>query len=83
MKLNGINGIKINNLEMLRIKLSRYEVAFNYNVEIDYSSLQIVATGPMNAVRQYCKAFMFKNEIPGLCCASGQVKLTPLVPPPL
>ena len=53
----------------------------NYNVEIDYSSQQIVAIGPMNVVRQYCKAFKFKNEADGLCCASGQVKLTPLVPP--
>ena len=36
----------------------------------------------MNVACQYCKAFKFKNEVDGLCCASGQVKLTPLVPLP-
>lgn len=51
-------------------------------MEIDYSSQQIVAMGSMNFVCQYCKAFKFKHEASGLCCASGQVKLTPLVPPP-
>ncbi|CAG9773218.1 unnamed protein product [Ceutorhynchus assimilis] len=76
MKLNGIDGIEINNIRMLRL------TPINYNVEINYSSQQIVAIGPMNVVCQYCKAFKFKNEAPGLCCASGQVKLTPLVSPP-
>ena len=61
-------------------KLNR--AAFNYNVEIDYSSQQIVAIGPMNVACQYCKAFKFKNEADGLCCASGQFKLMPLLPPP-
>jgi hypothetical protein len=51
-------------------------------MEIDYSSQQIVAIGPMNVACQYCKAFKFKNEAYGLCCASGQVKLTPLIPLP-
>ena len=36
----------------------------------------------MNVACQYCKAFKFKNEADGLCCASGQVKFTLLVPPP-
>ena len=43
---------------------------------------QIVPIGPMNVVCQYCKEFKFKNGADGLCCASGQVKLTPLVPLP-
>ena len=51
-------------------------------MEIDFSSQQIFAIGPMNVVCQYSKAFKFKNESDGLFCASGQVKLTPLVPPP-
>jgi len=51
-------------------------------VEIDYSSQQIVAIGPMNFVCQYFKAFKFKNEALGLCRASDRVKLTPLVPLP-
>jgi hypothetical protein len=51
-------------------------------MEINYSSQQIVAIGPMNVACQNCKAFKFKNEADGLCCTSGQVKLTPLVPPP-
>lgn len=36
----------------------------------------------MGVVFQYFKAFKFKNEAPGLCFESGQVNLTPLVPPP-
>jgi hypothetical protein len=48
---------------------------------MEYSSQQIVVIGPMNVVCQYNKAFKFKNEADGLCCASGQVKLTPLIPP--
>jgi hypothetical protein len=60
----------------------RNVAAFNYNVAMDYSSQQIVAIGPMNVVCPHCKALKFKNEAPGLCCASAQVKLTPLKPPP-
>ena len=57
MKLNGIDGIEIKNIEMLRL------TPFNYNVEIDYSSQQIVAIGPMNVVCLYCKAFRFKSQL--------------------
>ena len=64
------------------IYINPYRDAFNYNVEIDYSSQQIVPFGPMNVACQYCKAFKFKNEADGLCCPSDQVKLTPLVQPP-
>jgi len=70
------------NLQQKNVAFNPYRAAFNYNVEIDYSSQQIVAIGLMNVVCQYCKAFKFKNETLGLCSASGQVKLTPLVPPP-
>ncbi|XP_018792467.1 PREDICTED: uncharacterized protein LOC108971093 [Bactrocera latifrons] len=56
--------------------------ALYYNVAIEYSSEQIVTSGLMNIVCSHCNALKFKNKVPGLCCASGQVKLTPLVPSP-
>ena len=70
------------NIEHRNVTFNPYRAAFNYNVEIDYSWQQIVAIGPMNVACQYCKSFKFKNEVDGLCCVSGHVKLTPLVPPP-
>jgi hypothetical protein len=70
------------NQEHRNVAFNPYRAAFNYNVEIYYSSQQIVAIGIMNVACQYCKAFKFKNEADGLCCSSGQVKLTPLIPPP-
>jgi hypothetical protein len=70
------------NQEHRNVEFNTYRAAFNYNVEIYYSSQQIVAIGPMNVACQYSKAFKFKNEADGLCCASGQVKLMPLVLPP-
>jgi len=70
------------NQQHRNVAFNPYRAAFNYNVKIDYSSQQIVAIGPMNVVCQYYKTFTFKNEAPGLCCTSGQVQLTPLVPPP-
>uniref|UniRef100_A0A8D8QFU6 Helitron helicase-like domain-containing protein n=1 Tax=Cacopsylla melanoneura TaxID=428564 RepID=A0A8D8QFU6_9HEMI len=36
----------------------------------------------MNVVCPHCKALKYENESPGLCCASGKVKLAPLVRPP-
>lgn len=82
---------KQNEIERNRLKRNKqhrnfainpHRTAFNYSVTIDYSSRQIVAIGPINFVCPHCKAFKFKNEIPGLCSVSGQVKLTSLVPPP-
>jgi hypothetical protein len=70
------------NQQRRNVAFNPHRAAFNYNVAIDYSSQQIVAIGPMNVVCPHCKALKFKNEAPGLCCASGQVKLTPLIPPP-
>ena len=64
------------------VYINPYRAAFNYNVKIDYISQQIVAIGPMNVACQYCRVFKFKNVADGLCCASVQVKLTPLLPPP-
>jgi len=64
------------------VAFNPYRAAFNYNVENDYSSQQIVAIKSMNFVCKYCKAYKFKNEAPGFCCPSGQVKLTSLAPSP-
>ncbi|VEN40881.1 unnamed protein product, partial [Callosobruchus maculatus] len=64
------------------VAFNPYRAAFNYNVTIDYSSQQIVDIGSMNIACPHCKPFKFKNEAPGICCASGQIKLTPLIPPP-
>jgi len=47
------------NQEHRNVAFNPYRAAFNYNVEIDYSSQQIVAIGPMNLACQYCKAFKF------------------------
>jgi hypothetical protein len=46
MKLNGTDGIEIKNIEMLR--LTPIVLHSIKNVEIDCSSQQIVAIGPMN-----------------------------------
>ena len=70
------------NQEHRDVAFNPYRAAFNYNVEIDYSSQKIVVIEPINVVCQHCKALKFKNAADGLCCPSGQVKLTPLVPPP-
>lgn len=36
----------------------------------------------MTTVCRYCNALKFKRETAGLCCASGKVKLDPLLTPP-
>lgn len=76
------NALQRNRRQRRNVVFNPHRAAFSYNVAIDYSSEQIVAIGLMNIVCPHCKALKFKNEAPGLCCASGQVKLTPLVPPP-
>lgn len=56
--------------------------AFNYNADYDYSLHPSVAIGKMDKVCLHCGAMKFKSETPGMCCASGKVKLPPLRPPP-
>ena len=36
----------------------------------------------MTTICRYCNALKFKRETAGLCCASGKVKLDPLLTPP-
>lgn len=76
------NELERNRYQDRNFVFNPHRAAFSYNVAIDYSSAKIVAIGQMSIVCPHCKALKFKNEAPGLCCASGQVKLTPLVPPP-
>lgn len=54
--------------------------AFNYDATIDYSMHAYI--GQMNIECIHCKAFKFRNETPGMCCAAGKVKLPVLEPPP-
>lgn len=55
-------------------------LAFRNDSNIDYAAQMKIGT--MNIKCHHCKALKFRNEAAGLCCASGKVKLTPLVPPP-
>ena len=55
------------NQEHRNVAFEAYRAACNYNVEIDYSSQQIVTIGSMNVACQYFKAFKSKNEADGLC----------------
>lgn len=64
------------------VALNTHRAAFRYNVAIDYSADRCVAIGLMSVVCPHCKALKYRNETPGLCCASGKVKLAPLVSPP-
>jgi len=68
MKLNTIDGIEINNIEML---FYPHQTAFNYNVAIKYSSQQIVIIEPTFVACPHFRAFKFKNEATGLCFDSG------------
>lgn len=55
---------------------------FRYNNAIDYSLHKFVVIGAMDKVCQYCNAFKFGTETPGICCASGKVRLPDLQYPP-
>lgn len=55
--------------------------AFHYDANYDYSLHPSVIIGPMDKVCPHCKAMKFKNETPGMCCASGKTDLPQLQPP--
>lgn len=64
-----------------RARVAEYErAAFQYDPNLDYDEASYI--GRMNVICRYCKAFKFRGETPGMCCASGKVKLPPLPPPP-
>lgn len=66
----------------INVALDTHRAAFRYNATIDYSADQSVAIGSMSVVCPHCKALKYRHETPGLCCASGKVKLARLVAPP-
>lgn len=62
---------------------AQYErLAFRYDSTVDYAADVSVNFGTMSTVCQYCNALKFSHETPGLCCASGKVKLPQLTLPP-
>lgn len=56
--------------------------AFAYDNIIDYSAHKFVVIGAVDNKCGHCNALKFKNETPGMCCASGKVKLPILNCPP-
>lgn len=57
-------------------------LAFRYDPTVDYAAVISSKIGPLAIVCSHCKALRFRSEAPGLCCASGKVKLPRLRPPP-
>ncbi|GFT80459.1 uncharacterized protein NPIL_506111 [Nephila pilipes] len=57
-------------------------LAFRYNPGEDYSLSRHVLIGTMMVVCPYCKALKFREEIKGMCCAAGKIKLPQLRKPP-
>lgn len=64
------------------VALNAHRAPFHYNRTIDYSADHSVAIGWISVVCPHCKALKYRNETPGVCCASHKVKLIPLIPPP-
>ncbi|CAG5055559.1 unnamed protein product [Parnassius apollo] len=66
-----------------RRSLASYNrLAFQYDPTANYSDDVNLDIGPMTTICRYCNALKFKRETAGLCCASGKVKLDPLLTPP-
>ncbi|XP_026475940.1 uncharacterized protein LOC113381189 [Ctenocephalides felis] len=66
-----------------RRSLTSYNrLAFQYDPTANYSDDKNFDIGPMPTICRYCNALKFKRETAGLCCASGKVKLDPLLAPP-
>lgn len=63
-------------------RASFFRLAFEYEPDINYSVNPKIAIGAMDKLCQYCQALKFRNEAPGMCCASGKVVLVPLPTPP-
>ncbi|XP_060874369.1 ATP-dependent DNA helicase pif1-like [Metopolophium dirhodum] len=66
-----------------RRSLASYNrLAFQYDPTANYSDDENLDIGRMTTICRYCNALKFKRETVGLCCASGKVKLDPLLTPP-
>lgn len=74
------------NIDSRRIRaanaINLERAAFRYNPTFDYNLHKSVNIGEMSVVCKFCKALSFETEPPGMCCASGKVKLPPLQSPP-
>lgn len=64
------------------VTIRHERLAWRYDPTIDYATDISVGFGTMSTVCQYCNALRFQHEPPGLCCASGKVKLPQLTLPP-
>ncbi|KAL7294518.1 hypothetical protein TKK_0012509 [Trichogramma kaykai] len=64
------------------VSLSLHHAAFHYAPRIDYSHHEKVIFGKMDKLCEFCGAFKFKNEPPGMCCVGGKGKLPDLTVPP-
>ncbi|XP_053959655.1 uncharacterized protein LOC128864158 [Anastrepha ludens] len=60
-------------------RASFVRIAFEYAPEINYSAHSKIAIGAIDKVCQYCQAMKFKNESPGMCCASGIFKIITII----
>ncbi|KAL4119559.1 hypothetical protein QTP88_012364 [Uroleucon formosanum] len=66
-----------------RRSLASYNrLAFQYDPTANYSDNENLDIGRMTTICRYCNALKFKRETVVLCCASGKVKLDPLLTPP-
>ncbi|KAL4135595.1 hypothetical protein QTP88_007193 [Uroleucon formosanum] len=66
-----------------RRSLASYNrLAFQYDPTANYSDDENLDIGRTTTICRYCNALKFKRETVGLCCASGKVKLDPLLTPP-
>ncbi|VDK65226.1 unnamed protein product [Onchocerca ochengi] len=57
-------------------------LAFRYNPADDYSLSLRVPIGTMTEICPYYKALKFNEEMKGMCCAAGKIKLPQLEEPP-
>ncbi|CAG5025158.1 unnamed protein product [Parnassius apollo] len=77
------NARLIQRVSTRRSLISYNRLAFQYDPTANYSDDENLDIGPMTTICRYCNALKFKRETAGLCCASGKVKLDPLLTPPL
>ncbi|XP_069968648.1 uncharacterized protein [Bactrocera oleae] len=75
-------GRRANIARRTRHATSYNRLAFQYDPTANYSYDENLDIGPMTTICRYCNALNFKRETAGLCCASGKVKLDPLLTPP-
>lgn len=66
---------------LTRASLVRF--AIEYTPDTDYSTTHSnIVIGIRDQVWQYCQTLKFCNVAVGMCCASGEVVLSPFLAPP-